>query len=79
MGEKRAVVSDLVVQVDFSGVEKVAIVRCFDEALQPQCDEQADGDGEEMHEEVANAVDRMFGRMDFHGLDGLLIARVFAV
>jgi hypothetical protein len=52
---------NLAVKTDFCFVNEMAVVLPLDAAFEAKCDEEADGDGGEMKEEVAPAVDGLVG------------------
>jgi hypothetical protein len=55
---------NLGVKAGFGVVDEVTVVLPFDEAFEGQGDEQADGDGGEVEDEVAYAVDGLVGWVD---------------
>jgi hypothetical protein len=58
------VILDLGVKASFSLVDEMAVVLPLNEAFEGQRDEQADGDGGEVEDEVANAVDGLVWWVD---------------
>jgi hypothetical protein len=52
------------VETGLGVVDEVAVVLPLDEAFERESDQQADGDGGEVKDEVAYAVDGFMGWMD---------------
>jgi hypothetical protein len=65
-GENGAVVVKFGAEVGLGGVEQVIVVEVLDGGFEAERDEQADGDGEEMQEEVARGVDGFVRRVYVH-------------
>lgn len=55
---------DFGVQAGFGIVNQVAMMLPFDESLERECYEEADGDGGEVKQEIAPAVHGLVGRVD---------------
>ena len=70
VGQALGVAFDLCVKAGFGFVDEVAMVLPLDETFEAEGDEEADGDGEEVKQEVAPAMDGFMGRVYIdHGGD----------
>ena len=64
VGELGAVVAELLADGFFGFVPLMAMVHGLDGGFEAERDEQACGDGEQVDEEIANAVNAVVGRVD---------------
>ncbi len=70
VGQAFGVAFDLGAEAGFGFVDEVAVMLPLDAAFEAESDEKADGDGEEMKQKVAPAMDGLMGRVYVdHGRD----------